>query len=176
VIFIKWMSLEASYQTLPFNSQCLLYAWSDLTSKMCVLPGAFCVIFAARNLMNPGHTLSTNLHYILILSSYLWFVVLVSDLQVSCPKFWVYFLFPLLHATNMASSLIGSPVQRFPKLFDHRTILGLKCTDRVKNGPGKYYSKMKQIKPIFIQKFSTCNYQAYEWYAYLVPSSTYWPR
>lgn len=63
------MSLEASYHTLLFNAQCLLYAPNDLKSKMCVLRGAFCVIIAAMNLMNPGHTLSATLQSILILSS-----------------------------------------------------------------------------------------------------------
>jgi len=54
-----------------FNAQCLLYAPNDLTTKMRVLPGAFCVIIEARNLINPGHILYTTLQFILILSSYI---------------------------------------------------------------------------------------------------------
>jgi len=94
VFFIKWISLEASYHTLPFNAQCLLHAPNDLKSKMCVLLGAFCVIIAARNLMNPGHILSTTLQSILILSSYLWFAVVVSVLQVFCANFECIFRLP----------------------------------------------------------------------------------
>jgi len=64
VFFIKWISLVASYQTLLFNAQCWPYAPNDLTSKMCVLCGAFCVIITEKNLMNPGHTLDTTLQSI----------------------------------------------------------------------------------------------------------------
>jgi hypothetical protein len=134
---MKWISLEASYHTLPFNAQCFLYTPNDLTSKMCVLCGAFCVIITARNLLNPGYTLSTTLQSILVLSSCLWLAAVVSVIQFFRRKLWMYFSFPLLRVTNMASFLFGSPLQRFPKLFDHRTLLGLKCTDRVKNGSGK---------------------------------------
>jgi len=71
VFLIKWISLVASCHTLAFNAQCLLYAPNDLTSKMCVLPGAFCVIITSSNLLIPGHILNTTLQSILELSSYL---------------------------------------------------------------------------------------------------------